>query len=42
MSRKWLVGPIPLLRGKTALVRPSVSVADQVIAQFDEGYLREA
>lgn len=41
-SRKRYVGPIPHLGGKTALVRPCVGNAGQVMAQFEELYLQEA
>lgn len=42
MSRKRYVGPIPHLRGKTALVRSRGGVQSQVMAQFEEPYLQEA
>ena len=42
MSRKRYVGPIPHLRGRTALVRSRVGAPSQVMAQFEEPYLQEA
>ena len=42
MSRKRYVGPIPHLRGKTALVRPCVGASSHVMAQFEEDFLRES
>jgi hypothetical protein len=42
LSRKRYVGPISHLRDKTALVRPCVGNAGQVMAQFEELYLQEA
>jgi len=42
MIRKRYVGPILHLRGKTAFVQPRRDDAGQVMAQFEELYLREA
>ena len=42
MSRKRYVGPIPHLCGKTAFVEPRPGISGQVLAQFEERYLREA
>ena len=42
MSRKRYVGPIPHLCGKTAFVEPRLGASGQVMAQFEESYLREA
>jgi hypothetical protein len=42
MRRKQYVGPITHLSGKTALVQPRVGIPGQVMAQFEEQYLREA
>lgn len=42
LSRKRYIGPIPHLRGKTALVRPRVGGPGQVMVRFEEPYLQEA
>lgn len=42
MSRQRYVGPIPHLRGRTAIVAPRRGAAGQVMAQFEEHGLREA
>jgi hypothetical protein len=42
MSRKRYLGPIPHLYGRTAFVEPRAGLPGQVMAQFDQPYLREA
>ena len=42
MNRKTYVGPIPHLRGRTALIAPRAGTASQVMAQFEERHLQEA
>ena len=42
MSRKRYIGPIPHLRGMTALVEPRVGAAGQVMAQFEAHQLQES
>jgi len=42
LSRKRYIGPIPHLRGQTALVLPRVGDPSHVMAQFEGQYLQEA
>ena len=42
ISRKRYVGLIPHLSGKIALVQPRAGIPGQVMAQFEDQYLKEA